>query len=130
MVRPTLLYASETWNCCSNQIKTLESFEYRCLRTILGKKWSDKISYEEILNSPNFEEISTIKMWIRNSRLKKLAEIINMNDDRLLKMIAHGEPAQGKRKIGRPRKSWREFVTEDLRIFHLDIPTQHPTGKS
>jgi hypothetical protein len=48
-----------------------------------------------------------------------------MEDYRLVKMIFHGEAARGSRKIGRPHKSWRECVKDDIKTFELSIEDLH-----
>jgi hypothetical protein len=132
IILPTLLYAAETWHCKAKHFQKLEGFHYRCLRTIMRKKWSDFISYEEILENLTSYGINTIELMIRKSRVKKLQQILNMEDSRLLKIISHGEAKNGFRKPGRPKKSWREGVKEDLKIFDITLSqlkaAQHWTG--
>ena len=49
IVIPTLLYGAETWVLYRKQIRLLERFHRRCLRSILGIRWQDYVSIEEIL---------------------------------------------------------------------------------
>ena len=48
---PTLLYSAETWVLYRKQIRLLEQFHQHCLRSILGIKWQDPMSNEEVLKS-------------------------------------------------------------------------------
>ena len=48
VVVPTLLYGAETWVLYRNQIRLLERFHQRCLRSILGIKWQDHVLNEEV----------------------------------------------------------------------------------
>ena len=48
VVVPTLLYGAEAWVLYRMQIKPLERFRKRCLRFILGIKWQDHVSNEEV----------------------------------------------------------------------------------
>jgi Reverse transcriptase (RNA-dependent DNA polymerase)/Domain of unknown function (DUF6451)/Endonuclease/Exonuclease/phosphatase family len=44
MVKPVLLYGSETWRTTATIIKNIQSFINKCLRRILGVYWPEKIS--------------------------------------------------------------------------------------
>ena len=45
----TLLYGSETWALYQKQIRHLDAFHMRCLRSICGIEWSDKVRNSDIL---------------------------------------------------------------------------------
>ena len=49
VVVTTLLYGTETWILYRKQIRLLERLHQRCLRSILGIKWQDHVSNEEVL---------------------------------------------------------------------------------
>ena len=62
VVIPTLLYGAETWVLYRKQIRLLERFHQRCLRSILGIKWQDHVSNEEVLKRaslPSIEQSSS-----------------------------------------------------------------------
>ena len=48
VVIPTLLYGAENWGLYRKQMRLLERFPQRCLRSILGIKWQDYVSDEEV----------------------------------------------------------------------------------
>ena len=52
-VLSTLLYGSESWTLHARQEKRLNSFHMRNLRRILGIKWSDYITNNEVLELAN-----------------------------------------------------------------------------
>ena len=52
-VLSTLLYGSESWTLYARQEKRLNSFHMRNLRRILGIKWSDYITNNEVLELAN-----------------------------------------------------------------------------
>ena len=67
-------------------------------------------------------------MLVRKNRLQKLANILQMHNQRTLKKIAHGEVTKGSRKVGRPKMSWRECTKNDLKTFNLSLQElQNPT---
>ena len=59
-------------------------------RTILGKKWEDFVSYEEMLHLLHPQGIYSIEMLVRKSRVQKLINIIHLEDNRLIKQILLG----------------------------------------
>jgi hypothetical protein len=46
-------------------------------------------------------------------------EIMNMNNDRLLKKVLFSDAFEGKRKPGRPLLSWRQAIAQDIKNFNL-----------
>jgi hypothetical protein len=42
-----------------------------------------------------------------------------MDDSRLMKCILYGKPTHGVRKVGCPKKSWREAVKDDLKLLGI-----------
>ena len=60
VVVTTLLYGAETWVLYRKQIGLLERFHQRCLRSILGIKWQDHMSNEEVLKTASLPSIESI----------------------------------------------------------------------
>ena len=48
VVVSTVLYGAETWVLCRKKIRLLKEFYQSCLRAILGIKWQDHVSNEEV----------------------------------------------------------------------------------
>ena len=44
-----------------------------------------------------------------------------MEDNRLPKIILHAETNEGQRKIGRPRKNFRQCLKEDFKTFNIPV---------
>jgi hypothetical protein len=51
--------------------------------------------------------------WIKGQRISWLGQLERMEEDRMPKKIFTQE-LEGARRIGRPRKGWREEVERDL----------------
>ena len=47
-VKAVLLYGCETWNASPSCIKRIQTFINKCLRKLLGIRWTDKITNEEV----------------------------------------------------------------------------------
>ena len=60
VVVSTLLYGIETGVLYRQQIRLLERFHQRCLRSIPGIKWQDHVSNEEILKRASLASIESI----------------------------------------------------------------------
>ena len=60
VVIPTLLYGAETRFLYRKQIRLLERFHQRCLRSILGIKWLDYVSTVEVFKRASLLSIEPI----------------------------------------------------------------------
>ena len=121
-VLPILIQDCETWHCKKIHFKKLEGCQYRFLRTIIGKKWEDFISYLSIFEILETKKISitAIEPLVRMKRLQCLCKILKMDNSRLLRKVAFSETIEGKRKKGRPLLSWRQAISQDIKAFHLE----------
>ena len=73
VVVPTLLYGAETWVLYLKKIRLLEQFHQRCLRSILGIKWQDHVSKEEVLKTVSLPSIESILLQVQfNSDLNSV----------------------------------------------------------
>ena len=101
---------------------------------MLGKH-GDKISYVDLLHlitkdayNTNFDwanesnkgvSITAVETYCRLARLRYTGHVARMGKNRIPNLILHGEILQGCRKQGRPRKSFREGLKNDLHKFDL-----------
>ena len=67
VVFTTLLYGSETWTLYRKQIRQLDAFHMRCLRSICGLTWSDRVRNSDILSKCNTTGIETFQNLLRIS---------------------------------------------------------------
>ncbi len=74
-VLSVLLYGAESWRITRTQLQWLDAFHHRCLRTILGVRWSDPISTEELLRRTPQCHIGTT---ILRLRLRWLGHVMRM----------------------------------------------------
>ncbi|PSN53408.1 hypothetical protein C0J52_21382 [Blattella germanica] len=107
VVRPIVLYGSETWTLSKNMEQHLMTWERKILRKIYGPKFEKlKIQY----NSPD------IVAEIKARRLEWLGHIIRMDDSRIPKKIINSKP-EGKCNVGRQKLRLLDGVEEDLRTL-------------
>lgn len=111
-IMPLLLYASETWTLYYHQIKLLRTVQQRHLRSILGIKWSDYITNDEVLARAKTADIETTLV---KNRLRWLGHVIRLPDERPVKILLFGELAEGTRKVGRPFLRYKDTLKSILK---------------
>lgn len=83
MVFKTLLYVSEAWVLYMRRLQLLELFHQCCLRSIMGIKWRDCVSNNEVLERaemPSIEAILLLRQlsWTATTRVWMMLECLKM----------------------------------------------------
>ena len=107
----TLLYGSESWVLYQKQVRVLERFHQRCLRSIMGISWQDYVTNTEVLERANTPSIETLLL---SRQLRWAGHLSRMDDTRMPKAVFYGELAQGKRDRGAPRKRFKDQLKRQL----------------
>ena len=99
MVRAVLLYGSETWPFRVEDLRRLQVFDNRCLRTIAGVGWCQRIR-NEIVEKRAFGcvEGTSIGDCIRH-KLRWLGHVLRMVEQRLHKKALFFVPHPEWRKL-------------------------------
>ena len=105
VVVTTLLYGAETWVLYRKQIRLLERFHQRCLRSILGIKWQNHMSNEEVLKRVSLPSKESILL---QGQLRWAGHITRMEDVRMPEAVFFSELQEGKRDRGAPRKRHKD----------------------
>ena len=80
VVVPTLLFGAETLVLHRKQIRLLERFYQRCLRSILDIKWQDRVSNEEVLKRAALPILFQVQLrWV--------CHVTRMEDVRMPKAV-------------------------------------------
>ena len=116
-----LLYGCATWTLSTALTRRLDTFHRSCLRNILGIRWNDFITNEEVYaRARNPTQITTT---IKQRRLQLLGHVVRLPDDtpakRLLFEASRPPPHGWRRPRGRPRLRWTTQVAAAL-------PRPHP----
>ncbi|KAJ8025275.1 hypothetical protein HOLleu_35440 [Holothuria leucospilota] len=80
LVRSVLLYGCETWKLTQHEERKLDTFQYKCLKTILRIRFPQTISYEEMEDVIKLEGMSH---EIRRTRWNWIGHVLrkgNKND--------------------------------------------------
>ena len=92
VVLGVLLYAAETWPAKQRDIRRLEGFHHRCLRSILGigrmQQRLQHISNEKVRQW--FGMPTSLEVTIAGRRLQWLGHVARMEDSRLPKQFLFG----------------------------------------
>ena len=104
VVVTTILYGAETWVLYQKQIRLLELYHERCLRSILGLKW-------QVLKRASLPSIEAILLQVQ---LLWAGHVKRMKDVRMPKARLFSELQEGKRDLGAPRKRYKDQLKRQL----------------
>ena len=115
-IRSTMLYGSETWAATWQVEDILIKCDRRMLRKICNVRLSDRVSTEEVLRMCRLEEL---EMVMTKRRLNWYGHVVRRSASEPLGRVM-SVVAPGRRPRGRPKKTWKQRVEEDLRDFGLN----------
>ena len=104
IVKPTLLYGSETWTLQKRHMKKLQAVEMRYLRKVEGVTRMDRVRSDDIRMRLRQEDVVDT---VQRKKKQWLWKIEEMPEERLVKTV-YVEEMPGKRPRGRPRKRWED----------------------
>ncbi|XP_030750618.1 uncharacterized protein LOC115878302 [Sitophilus oryzae] len=105
IVKSIISYGSEVWPLKERNLKLLEAMEMDFWRHAAGKSKLDRVRNERIQNIMGVKY--RISEDIKINQLRWYGHVQRMEENRITKKLLNLTP-QGKRKRGRPRRSWRE----------------------
>ena len=124
LIKPVLLYGSESWVVLEKDASLLRIFERKVLRTIFGPINENGVfrrrynfELEAIYGKPD------IICDIKRNRLRWFGHIIRMNEGRVTKALFMKKPPFGTRSAGRQRLTWEESVKADLNRLNVQTWT-------
>jgi hypothetical protein len=111
LIEPIALYGAESWTLTAKVKSKLDVFDNECIRTILGIKWNDKISNEELRERSKQEPLSEKAA----SRIIRWAgHVWRMDDSRIARRIERWQPI-GKRSRGKQKSRWKDVAIEEVK---------------
>ena len=122
-VRGVLLHASECWALRREDIQRLMRNERAMLRWMLRVKADDDVSLAEMYSRLNLQPLES---RLRSNRLRWYGHVQRSDGwiKRCTEIVVDG--SQGK---GRPRKSWKEAVNDDLHLWKVNPELVHDRPK-
>ena len=89
----------------------LEVFHQRNFRKIIGATWKNKVSNAEVLAHTGQRRLQDI---VGERRFRFAGHVMRMAPERPARRAIEWTPADSRRKRGRPKKTWRSTLREDL----------------
>ena len=121
-VLTTLLYGAESWTCYRRHVKMLDAFHMRHLRYLMGIKWQDKVTNNEVLKRAQMDGIEAM---LKRAQLRWVGHVQRMNDNRLPKQIFYSELSSGVRNKGGQRKRYKDTLKQTLKLTGINAETLH-----
>ena len=113
IVKSVLLYGCETWKVNEADNKKLDTSIFKCYRRILKIRWPYVISNDEILRLTKQDKIST---EVKRRRWRWIGHVMRMNTNKHCVTAMTWKP-EGRRKVGRPRTTWRRTVDKERKVM-------------
>ena len=114
-VRSVITYASETWAMKAEQQAKFERTDNAMVRKMCGVTLSERKRSEDLrrkLCLPNISEV------LRRARLRWFGHVERRGNEDWIQKVSRME-VEGRRSVGRPRKTWAQTVSDDLRLLRL-----------
>jgi hypothetical protein len=120
LIRPVVMYGSESWNMTVADEQAIGVFERKVLRTIFGPRKEGDLfkcrSNAEVYQL--FREADIIKR-IKVNRLRWAGHVVRRPVEAPLLKVFKSDFVDGKRSRGRPKNSWKEAVDKDSIAFGI-----------
>ena len=114
----TLLYGCEAWTVYRRHEKQLQKFHTRCFCRILNISWNDFVPDTEVLERANLPSVITM---MRKAQIRWAGHVSRMADSRIPEQLFYGQLKNGQRKIGAPRKRYKDYFKSNLKDFNIDV---------
>ena len=115
-VRSVMSYGSETWAMKTDSRDKLERADNAMIRRLCGTRLSDRRRSADLRQKLGLEKIEEV---LRRSRLRWFGHVLRRSEGDWLQKVRELE-VEGRRSAGRPRKTWDQTISEDLRALQLD----------
>lgn len=111
VVRPAMIYGSETWPVKKTQERKMEVAEMRMIRWMLGVTRRDRIKNERIRGTA---KVTRVGNKMQERRLQWYGHCKRRDEEWIGRRMMELQ-VEGVRGRGRPRRRWDDCIREDLR---------------
>ena len=115
IVVSVLLYGCDSWKGLQEIEERVRRFESNCLRKIMKIRWHEHVSEEELRQRSGQQSVVE---KIKIARWKWYGHVLRMSDERLPKQALSWRP-EGRRRVGRPKDTWRRTLTREMNRKNL-----------
>ena len=116
-VRVTMLYGSETWCLRENEIAISRRTERAMVRAMYGAKPTEKKRTEDLMEMVGLKE--TVVQMAKANGVRWYGHVLKRDDGHVLRKALEFE-VKGKRKRGRPKKTWKTQAEKESKSFGLE----------
>ena len=113
VIRSVLLYVAECWPIKKSQVPRMGMAEMRMIHWMCGHMRFDRIGNGVIRSKTG---VAPIEDKMREARLRWFG-YIRRNMDAPVRRCKNFDRLHHKRSIGRPKKSWSQVITHDLKTL-------------
>lgn len=114
-VKSVLLSGAETWRCTKKLDHKLQVFINTCLRQILGIRWPERISNQELWQRTGQEPITDT---IQSRKWRWIGHTIRREQTSITRQALDWNP-QGKRRRERPCLTWKRTLQAELKTISM-----------
>ena len=114
-VRPRMTYGCETWPVRLDHIRRLEVAEKRMIRWMAGPSLRERCTTDDLRARMGLAGVTSV---LRQARLRWFGHVERKEEDDWVKHVTQFT-VEGSRPVGRPLKTWREVVAQDMRLLGL-----------
>ena len=114
--RLAIVYGSETWCLKENEKAILRRTKRAMVRAMCGQKVVNRKTTEEQMDMLGLKE--TIDQLAIANEVRWYGHVLRRDDDSVLRVALNLE-VSGKRKRGRPKKTWKKQVEEETEKIGL-----------
>ena len=116
-VRSAMLYASEIWCLRENEMAILRKTERAIVRAMCGAKLMEKKRTEDLMEMLGLKE--TAVQIAKANGVRWYGHVLKRDDGHILRKALEFE-MRGKRKRGRPKKTWKTQVEKESKSVGLE----------
>ena len=117
VVISAMLYGSETWCLRENEMAILRRTERAMVRVMCGAKLTEKKRTEDLVEMLGLKE--TAVQMAKANGVRWYGHVLRRDDGHVLRKALEFE-VRGKRKRGRPKKTWKMQVEKESKSVGLE----------
>ena len=121
-----MLYGSETWCLKENEMSILRRTERAMVRAMCGVKLKERESSEELMDRLGLRE--RVEQLAKANGVRWYGHVLRREKDDVLRRALAFE-VDGVRRRGRPKKTWKKQVEEDIKKIKLNKEDAPNRGK-
>jgi len=107
--------------------RMLNVFNRRCLRDILGVSWKDHMTNEELLQKAG---VGDLQDTVATRRRRFIGHVLRLPTSRPASLVLDWTSEGGRRRRGRPKRTWRDTFAEDMREMGVSGSGTHDEDRS